>query len=62
MKNLDRLVHIHFAICPPIRRVAQFTQTGMARAGIVPTVGRFLRPLVRHFEQLNTQVGIELFE
>ena len=61
IENLDRLGHIHFAVIAAIWRVAQLTNTCMASAGVVPTIGTFLRQLGRYLIELNSQVRLQIF-
>ena len=62
LKNLDRLGHIDLAVIAAVRGVAQFANSGMAGAGVVPTVGTLLRQLLSDLVQLNLQVGLKILQ
>ena len=62
LKNLDRLGHIHLAVRAAIRRVAQFANTRVARAGIVPAVGAFCGQLAGDLIKLDLQVRLQIFQ
>ena len=62
LEYLNRLGHIDLAVVSAVRGVAQFADTGMAGAGVVPAVGTLLRQLVRDLVQLNLQVGLKILQ
>lgn len=62
LENLDRVGHIHRPVRRLRRRIAKFTNTGVARAGIVPTIGSLLRQPLRHLINLDAQGRIKPLE
>ena len=53
---------LHAAVGLAGGRVAEFTQAGVAGAGVVPAVGAFLGELVRDLVHLEGELGLEALE
>ena len=62
LKNFDRVADVDRAVRFAVGRVTELADAGVAGAGVVPTVGAFLREIFGHFVDLDRKARIEAFE
>lgn len=62
LEDLDEFCDVDAAVGLAVRRVAEFADTGVTGAGVVPAVGGFLGELGRDLVNLNRELRLEAFQ